>query len=224
MGCFSGLCCCKGKGKRGSQGKSSHLKDAIDGKKKLCVWMLGGPGSGKGTQCAKLKTHFQLSHLSTGDLLREIVKEHSAFANEVRATMERGALVDTDTVLKLLTKAMEEAYPNCKGYLIDGYPREVEQGELFCDQIGKPHVIIYLECPDEILIERLLKRGQDSGRADDNEETIKARLKTFHGISKPVIDRWKSKVVKVDSTRSPSEVEKECIKVIQNIIKDFKFS
>lgn len=186
--------------------------------------MLGGPGSGKGTQCAQLKSHFQLSHLSTGDLLREIVKEDNALANEIRATMERGALVDTNTVLQLLTKAMEEAYPNCKGYLIDGYPREVEQGELFCNQIGKPHVIIYLECPDSVLIERLLKRGQESGRVDDNEETIKTRLKTFHGISKPVIDRWKSKVVKIDSTRSPSEVEKECTKVIQNIVKDFKFT
>jgi len=198
------------------------LKGAIDSKKKLCLWILGGPGSGKGTQCKMLALHFKLAHVSTGDLLREAVQNDDPLSNEIKATMERGELVGTSTVLKLLTKSMEDLYDNCNGYLIDGYPRDVEQGELFCKQIGSPQMIIYLDCPDDILMERLLKRGQTSGRVDDNEETIRSRLKTFHDISEPVIDHWKSKVVSIDGSLSPADVEKECIQVIEKLEEERK--
>ncbi|CAL8139708.1 unnamed protein product [Orchesella dallaii] len=197
-----GNCCTKAKDSE----EIFDLKSAIDGKKKICIWILGGPGSGKGTQCERLADRFNLAHLSTGDLLRKICKEDTPFAQSIQQTMERGELVDTQTVLQLLISAMKDAYKNCNGYLIDGYPREVEQGELFAEMIGMPHVVVSLEVPDEILVERLLKRGQQSGRADDNEETILLRLRTFHNISQPVIDQWREKVVVIDGNRSADEV------------------
>lgn len=178
-----------------------------------------------GTQCAKLAARFQLNTLSTGDLIREVLKEDSPLATEIRTSMEQGGLVDTRIVLKLLVKAMEDVYPYCRGYLIDGYPREVKQGKLLCKEIGKPHVIVYLDCPAyNILLERLSKRGKNSDGIDDNEETVEQRLETFHRKSKPVIEHWKSKVVKVDATRSPEEVEKECIQAIRTVFNDFRYN
>jgi len=206
--------CCK---KQSPTTGKRDLKAAINSKKKLCLWVLGGPGSGKGTQCKMLAMHFKLAHISTGDLLRNAIQNDDPLSKEIKETMERGALVDTHTVLELLRKAMEDMYDNCNGYLIDGYPREVEQGDLFCAQIGNPQMIIYLDCPDDILMERLMKRGLESGRVDDNEETIKARLTTFHQISEPVIEKWRSKVVTIDASLSPLDVEKECIGVIEKL-------
>lgn len=151
-------------------------------------------------------------------MLRAEVEKKRPLGQDIKQVMEHGDLVSTQLVIQLLTNEMESSYYSCRGYLIDGYPREVEQGELFCNQIGEPHIIIYLECPDDVLMERLLQRGKASGRVDDNEVTIKSRLKTFHNISQPVLNKWSSKVKTVDGARSPEEVTQQCVKVVENYL------
>lgn len=100
-------------------------------------------------------------------------------------------------VLDLLTEAMLAKLAGSKGFLIDGYPREVSQGQEFEKEILVCSKILYFDVSDECMTGRLINRGKSSGRADDNEETIKKRLNTFHQHSKPVIDAYKEKCASV---------------------------
>ncbi len=102
-------------------------------------------------------------------------------------------------MLDLLAEAMASKVKGSKGFLIDGYPREVEQGKQFEQQIAPCTKILYFELSDQTMTERLLNRGKTSGRVDDNEETIKKRLATFHQHSKPVVEAYRSKTVIVSS-------------------------
>jgi len=155
-----------------------------------CLFVLGGPGSGKGTQCDKIVQKYGFTHLSTGDLLRDEVKSGSARGKELTAIMERGDLVPLETVLLLLKEAMLAKAATSKGFLIDGYPRELEQGLRFEKDVAPVHSTVYFEVADETMTKRLLKRAETSGRVDDNEETIKKRLATFHNLTQPVIDHY----------------------------------
>merc|ERR1712109_97852 len=110
--------------------------------------------------------------------------------------MEKGDLVPLFVVLDLLAEAMLAKLNGSKGFLIDGYPREVSQGEEFEKEICPCSKILYFEVSDETMTERLLKRGQSSGRVDDNVETIKKRLNTFHQHSEPVMDHYAANVQK----------------------------
>merc|ERR1712176_404519 len=136
------------------------------------VWVLGGPGCGKGTQCDKIVAKYGFTHLSSGDLLREEVASGSERGKNLTAIMESGQLVPLATVLDLLAEAMIKKLSGSKGFLIDGYPREVAQGEEFEKAIAPCKHILYFEVSDETMTQRLLKRAETSGRADDNEETI----------------------------------------------------
>merc|ERR1712127_459579 len=168
------------------------------------VWVLGGPGCGKGTQCDKIVAKYGFTHLSSGDLLREEVG--SARGKQLTAIMERGDLVPLSVVLDLLAEAMLKKLSGSKGFLIDGYPREVAQGEEFEKEIAPCAHILYFEVSDKTMTERLLKRGQTSGRVDDNEETIKKRLDTFHKHSEPVIAAYASKCSKIPAERSVDDI------------------
>ncbi|KAL0848859.1 hypothetical protein ABMA28_013268 [Loxostege sticticalis] len=103
----------------------------VDPSKKPIVWILGGPGSGKGTQCEKIIAKYGFTHLSTGDLLRAEVKSGSERAKCLTSIMERGELVPNDLVLDLLKEAIIAHAPTAKGFLVDGYPREKSQGIAF---------------------------------------------------------------------------------------------
>jgi len=151
------------------------------------VFVLGGPGSGKGTQCDKIVAKYGFTHLSTGDLLRDEVNSGSARGKELTAIMEKGDLVPLDTVLSMLRDAMVKKASVSKGFLIDGYPRELEQGKKFENDVAPVQSVLYFEVADATMKARLLKRAETSGRADDNETTIVKRLKTFHDHTEPVI-------------------------------------
>jgi len=155
-----------------------------------CIFVLGGPGSGKGTQCDRIVQKYGFTHLSTGDLLRDEVKSGSARGKELTAIMEKGDLVPLETVLQLLKEAMLAKAATSKGFLIDGYPRELEQGLRFEKDVAPVHAVCYFEVSDDTMTKRLLKRAETSGRVDDNEETIKKRLATFHNHTRPVIDHY----------------------------------
>lgn len=155
-----------------------------------CIFVLGGPGSGKGTQCERIVQKYGFTHLSTGDLLRDEVASGSARGKELTAIMEKGDLVPLETVLLLLKDAMLAKLATSKGFLIDGYPRELAQGHRFEQDVAPVHSVCYFEVSDDTMTKRLLKRAETSGRADDNEETIKKRLRTFHDLTQPVIDHY----------------------------------
>merc|ERR1712108_53192 len=170
------------------------------------IWVLGGPGCGKGTQCDKIVAQYGYTHLSSGDLLREEVASGSERGKTLNAMMEKCDLVPLFVVLDLLAEAMLGKLSGSKGFLIDGYPREVSQGEEFEKEICPCSKILYFEVSDDTMTERLLKRGKSSGRADDNEDTIKLRLNTFHQHSKPVIEAYASKCKSIPAERDPNDI------------------
>ncbi|XP_023708501.1 adenylate kinase isoenzyme 1 [Cryptotermes secundus] len=184
------------------------------------IWVLGGPGSGKGTQCDKIVAKYGFTHLSTGDLLRSEVQSGSGRGQKLNAIMEQGELVPLDAVLGLLAEAMLANVTSSKGFLIDGYPRELEQGLTFEKQISECTIILNFEVSPETMTKRLLHRAQTSGRVDDNEETIKKRLDTFSKHSKPVIEHFSNKCKTINAERDPTEIFKDieaCLDSLANI-------
>ncbi|KAJ1354844.1 adenylate kinase [Parelaphostrongylus tenuis] len=158
------------------------------------IFIVGGPGSGKGTQCEKIVAKYGFSHLSSGDLLRDEVKSGSPRGSQLLKIMEAGELVPLEVVLDLIKEAMlKEVAKNSKGFLIDGYPREIKQGEQFEQEIQEAKLVIFFDVSEKILVERLLHRAKTSGRADDNMETIKKRLKTFIDATAPVVNYYEKK-------------------------------
>lgn len=125
-----------------------HLRQAATGNKVPIIWVLGGPGSGKGTQCDRIVAKYKFSHFSTGDLLRDEVKSGSEKGKQLTELMTRGDLVPNDEVLALLKAAMEKVAGSTVGYLIDGYPREKDQGAAFEKQISPVDIILYFECAE----------------------------------------------------------------------------
>lgn len=187
------------------------LKDA----KKIIIWVLGGPGSGKGTQCEKIVEKYQFTHISTGDLLRDEVKSGSERGKALHETMKEGKLVPVVVVLSLLAEKMLNTVDTSNGFLIDGYPREVVQGHQFEESISPCHVVLYMKAADKTLIARLLKRAQTSGRSDDNEETIAKRLKTFHEHNDPIINTYTNKVKEINAERGPDEIFADVVAAIE---------
>ncbi|XP_003747121.1 adenylate kinase isoenzyme 1 [Galendromus occidentalis] len=164
------------------------------------VWVLGGPGSGKGTQCAKIVEKYGYVHISSGDLLRDEVAKATPLGQQLSAIMTKGELVPLETVLQLLKNAIKEKADSAKGFLIDGYPRTVEQGEKFTSLVCSVKAIVFFDLSDDLMAARLLERGKSSGRADDNEETIRKRLQTFRNESMPVVEKYASMVVTIPAT------------------------
>lgn len=161
--------------------------------------MLGGPGSGKGTQCDKIVAKYGFTHLSTGDLLRAEVSSGSDRGKHLTAIMEKGELVPNEVVLELLKEAIQTKSSSSKGFLIDGYPREKEQGALFEQIVAPVDIILFFDAPEDTLVERLLGRAKTSGRADDNAETIKLRLHTFNQNNDLVVQQYTDKLKRVSS-------------------------
>ncbi|XP_045470501.1 adenylate kinase isoenzyme 1 isoform X1 [Harmonia axyridis] len=183
------------------------------------IWVLGGPGSGKGTQCEKIVAKYGFTHLSSGDLLRNEVKSGSPRGKELNEIMEKGELVPMDVVLDLIKEEMMKELPNSKGYLIDGYPREKEQGIAFEKKIGAVSVVLFFDAPDNVLVERLLGRAKTSGRVDDNEETIKKRLNTFNTHNDQVVQQYTEKLKKINAERDPEAIFAEVQTYLDPLVK-----
>ena len=181
------------------------------------VWVLGGPGCGKGTQCHIIVAKYGFTHLSSGDLLREEVRSGTARGKQLSAIMERGELVPLSVVLDLLAEAMLKTLAGSKGFLIDGYPRELSQGQEFEKEISPCSLILYFEVSDGTMTARLLKRGETSGRVDDNEETIKKRLATFHKHSEPMIVAYADKCFKIPAERAVDDVFADVCTVLDKL-------
>jgi len=205
----------------------------------MVIFVLGGPGSGKGTQCAKLVEDLKFVHLSAGDLLRaEQSREGSPHAEMIKTYIKEGKVVPMEVTIKLLENSMRDAiegrsvatseHPEGetfevggqKKFLIDGFPRKMDQAHKFEQSVCIASSVLFLVCPEDVLRERLLKRGETSGRADDNEESIKKRFTTFIETSMPVVDYYKkqNKVIEVDSTPSIDEVYQQLKPQIEKLL------
>jgi len=192
--------------------------DALKNKKVPIIWVLGGPGSGKGTQCERLIKRYGFQHLSSGDLLRDEVASGSDKGKELNEMMKNGVLVPRAVVLDLIKQAMLKKLDSAKGFLIDGYPREVEQGVDFENQIAPASLVLYFDCSDATMKERLLGRAKSSGRADDNEETIVKRLVTFHQCSEPVIKKYAEKVVSISADIGVDVISEKCFESVDKML------
>ncbi|XP_048368197.1 adenylate kinase isoenzyme 1 isoform X1 [Sphaerodactylus townsendi] len=200
------------KGQAEEFSSSDFLKMSADKlKNHKIIFVVGGPGSGKGTQCERIVQKYGYTHLSTGDLLRAEVGSGSERGKKLSAIMEKGELVPLDTVLDMLKEAMIAKADSSKGYLIDGYPREVKQGEEFEKKIAAPTLLLYVDAGKDTMVKRLLKRGETSGRVDDNEETIKKRLETYYKATEPVIAFYEKRgiVRKLNAEGSVDDVFKQ---------------
>uniref|UniRef100_G1TWP8 Adenylate kinase 5 n=1 Tax=Oryctolagus cuniculus TaxID=9986 RepID=G1TWP8_RABIT len=189
-------------------GQDSMAGFMEDLRKCKIIFMMGGPGSGKGTQCEKLAEKYGFTHLSTGELLRHELASESERSKLIRDIMERGDLVPSGIVLELLREAMVASLRDTQGFLIDGYPREVKQGEEFGRRIGDPHLVICMDCSADTMTNRLLQRSQSSPRADDATKTIAKRLETYYRASIPVIAYYETKTQlrKINAEGTPEEV------------------
>ena len=168
----------------------------------------GGPGSGKGTQSAKLVEEFKVVHLSAGDLLRAHMKSGSPEGQMVADMIANGQIVPSSVTVSLLQAAMDAS--GKAEFLIDGFPRNEENRGAFESQTGiQPAFILFFDCPDEVMERRLL--GRNEGRTDDNIDTIRKRFKVFMDQSLPVIQHYEAagKVARINADRGADDVYKE---------------
>jgi len=203
----------------------------FDSKKVTVIFVLGGPGAGKGTQCARLVNDFNFAHLSAGDLLRaEQNREGSQYGDLIRTYIREGTIVPMQITMKLLENAMQailkerttgDGWENgCGRFLIDGFPRKMDQAIGFDEQVCLSSLVIYYKTTEEVMLSRLLERGKTSGREDDNVESIKKRFRTYEIDTMPVIEHYSAqgKVAEVDSSGSVEVVHESTSKFIKDLL------
>ena len=174
--------------------------------------LFGPPGSGKGTQSEKLIERYGLKHLSTGDLLRTEISRQTLLGMEARKFMDKGQLVPDEVVIGMISSALDNN-PQAKGFLFDGFPRTSEQAKALDNLLEMKNtsigVMLAMEVSGEELVKRLVKRGETSGRSDDNnEQVIRARITEYHNKTAAVADYYKNfgKVVYVKGEGGIDEI------------------
>jgi adenylate kinase len=173
--------------------------------------MIGPPGAGKGTQAVRIAEEFKLVHISSGDLLRAHVKNETAIGKQVQQYLASGDLVPDGIVMDILRKPVVEAN-KLGGYVLDGFPRTVEQAEIaysVAQTLGvEVQVVVHLEVPRDELVRRLVERGAASGRSDDNLDVINHRLDVYDEKRLPMLNYYaaREKLINVNGARAVDEV------------------
>lgn len=177
------------------------------------VFILGGPGAGKGTMCELAQIQLGWTHLSTGDLLRAELKAGSSATALIKSYIDAGTLVPDEIVVKLLKDAMEKTIRSTGNinFLIDGFPRSFSNMDAWYAVLGYDGDLpkmIYFECPLEVLTQRILGRAQYSNRSDDNVEAMKQRFDTFKAETLPIVEHFKgqNKCVEIDTSQDRETV------------------
>ena len=160
------------------------------------IVIFGAPGSGKGTQSEKMIEKYGLGHISTGDVLRDQIKRGTELGKTAKGYIDNGQLIPDDLMVSILADVYDSFGQEHKGVIFDGFPRTIPQAQALKDMLAKRGhkvaAMIELDVPEDELMKRLIKRGQESGRSDDNEETIKKRLTVYHNQTSPLIE-WYEK-------------------------------
>lgn len=188
------------------------------------IVIFGAPGSGKGTQSEELIARYGFKHVSTGDLLRAEIKADTALGREAKSYIDKGQLVPDGTIIGMIENLLNGLNRE-KGIILDGFPRTIPQAEAL-DKLMKAHdtqinVMLELEVPEQELIDRLLKRGEMSGRSDDNLETITRRLAVYHAQTAPLAAYYRQQGIHeaIQGTGTVAEITERIATVITRLQK-----
>lgn len=161
----------------------------------LNIVIFGAPGSGKGTQSERIVAKYGINHISTGDVLRAEIKNNTELGKIAKGYIDQGQLIPDELIIDILAKTLD-SFEDSKGVIFDGFPRTIPQAKalkkVLAERGQSVSIMLDLDVPEDELMTRLIKRGQESGRADDNEETIKKRLVVYHSQTAPLIDWYKA--------------------------------
>lgn len=188
----------------------------------LNIILFGPPGSGKGTQSALITQKYNLKHLSTGDILRAEIKNGTELGRIADSYIASGNLVPDKMIIDILMNAVNSANGKYRGMIYDGFPRTLVQAQALEDILehhehNRINVLIELHLDENVLIERLLKRGETSGRSDDNIDAIRKRLEVYKSQSRPAAEFYKSrnKYAAVDGLGTVEEILERISNVIE---------
>lgn len=181
--------------------------------------LIGAPGAGKGTQATRLAERFNIEHISSGDLLRQHVKDQTALGQRIKEYVDAGDLVPDALVMDMLRKPVVAA-SEAGGYVLDGFPRTVDQAKTAFEtarELGvEVQAAVHLDVPDEELIRRLLARNRGS---DDTEDVIANRLQVYREKTIPLLDYYANRewMFTVDGTQSPDEVHRDIVSRLEKL-------
>jgi adenylate kinase len=189
------------------------------------IALFGPPGAGKGTQSSHLVKRFNLTYISTGEMLRREMANGSRLGKEARDIIAGGGLVSDEIIVQLIEQTITEN-PQSSGFLFDGFPRTIVQAHILDGlmiELGTSlNCLINLDIPEDVSVERLLKRAENSERLDDNEAVIRNRLREYHDKTLPVLRFYQDKGQRhdVDGTRSVEEVRADIVRIVQGAKED----
>ena len=187
------------------------------------IVIFGAPGSGKGTQSDLMIEHYGLGHISTGDVLRNEIKNGTELGKTAQGFIDNGQLIPDDLMVSILAKKYDEFGRGHKGVIFDGFPRTIPQAEALKEMLAeRGHSVaamLELDVPEDELMTRLIKRGQESGRSDDNEETIRKRLDVYHSQTSPLIDWYEKEGIRnhINGLGDIDQIFGDICNVIDNI-------
>ena len=167
--------------------------------------LVGPPGAGKGTQATALSEKLGIPHISTGDLFRKHIADETELGQEVKHILDSGKLVPDDVTNRMLIERLEQP-DTAKGFLLDGFPRNIGQAEVLAkvlaDSDQKLDAVVQLEVDEDVLVQRLLGRG----RSDDNEDVIRHRQHVYQSETAPLLDYYRDLLVTLDGVGEIDEV------------------
>jgi adenylate kinase len=188
----------------------------------LNVLLLGPQGSGKGTQANRIAAEYAIPHVASGEILRAEMAAGTELGRRVQDVVDRGDLVSDDLMIELIKTRLAQADTD-PGFVLDGFPRTSPQAEALdgmFGEIGRSFSVVFaLQIPDDVAVERLLKRAEIEGRTDDTVEAIKRRLETYHRETAPLVEyyRVRGNLVTVHGDRSENEVFAEIQSALQQV-------
>jgi adenylate kinase len=180
----------------------------------LNVLLLGPQGAGKGTQAKRIAADYGIPHIASGEILRAEMAAGTELGDRVREIYDRGDLVSDDLMIELVRNRLEQADTE-NGFILDGFPRTTVQAEALdsiLSDIGRGFSVVFaLQIPDRVAFERLRKRAELEGRADDTDEAIQRRLDTYHRETEPLIEYYRTRgnLVTIHGDRKENEVFSE---------------
>lgn len=187
------------------------------------IVIFGAPGSGKGTQSDLLIKKYGFGHISTGDVLRGEIKKDTELGKTAKGYIDNGQLIPDELMVSILASVYDSFGADHAGVIFDGFPRTIAQAEalkaMLAERSHNVAAMIELDVPEDELMSRLIKRGQESGRSDDNEETIKKRLDVYHNQTAPLIEWYEKEGIHnhINGLGELDRIFSDICKVIDNI-------
>ncbi|MBZ3885944.1 Adenylate kinase isoenzyme 1 [Sciurus carolinensis] len=188
-------------------------------KSSLIIFVVGGPGCGKETQCKNMAIKYGFCHVGLGQLLRQEAQRSTHRGRQIRDIMMQGLLVPTGLILDMISKNML-SHPESRGFLIDGFPRELKQAKEFERIVGRaPDIVIAFDCSMQTMVRRVLHRGQVEHRAEDCEVVMFRHLATYYTLCEPVLTFYQQKNLlrNILAEEAPENIFAKCCSVIESL-------